>query len=780
MNANASGLCGLSGERVALCDVAVTAVLADLLGEVSITQTYRNDERTNIEAVYTFPLPQDAVLLSLDVALGGKRLKGVVVERTEAEERYEDAITEGDAAVMLQNPEPGLYTMNVGNLLAGETAAITVRYALLHRWNGDGLRFHLPTTIAPRYGHSPLEPHQTPEASITVENKFSLRVEVLGALRDARFESPTHAVNLSRTEDKLVLSLEQARAVMDRDFVLNVRSPRSERNFVMTGRDGDGVTAIASFQPFFPGLRASGALDMIIVVDCSGSMAGDSMAQAKRALDAIVERLEPRDSIGVIAFGSTTHPMARAMLACTPAIVARTREFLSKLEADLGGTEIGGALEAAYSIHSGRKLPDIFLITDGEVGDWQPVVNRARQAGRRIFTVGVGSAVSEAFVRQLASATGGECELVTPGEGMAERVVRHFERMRAPRAESAVVRWPEGAVDIHPADLGNVFEGDTVVAGARFQSREVRGDVALEIRLSTGAVVRQTLPLTTASMLPSADELSTVARVAAARRMPTLSEADARAAALQYQLVGPHTHWLVVAERAEDEKSEHLPALRKVPQTLAAGWGGIGAALIDDPAIASAMLNTPIARMRMAAPSLSHAMPPLDTNERMDVHYAEVFDSAPRRRRSADQGNLHRPTPDAMRKDDADQDLPEFDIGHLLDYVHRQTKDVTLERAAHLLWDAGYLFLFAKVLSRAEALGVEIRYAAAIVLDRLLRTHRGRSVLGQEASRAAAALSTDVEAIVQRIGPDHAEELRRLTDQAVLDAQPHAAEHGVT
>ena len=92
----------LNGERVALCDVSVTAALRDLLAEVTVTQTYRNDENVNIEAVYTFPLPLDAVLLDLSVTIGGRKLKGAVVEKKAAEERYEDAIADGNAAVMLE------------------------------------------------------------------------------------------------------------------------------------------------------------------------------------------------------------------------------------------------------------------------------------------------------------------------------------------------------------------------------------------------------------------------------------------------------------------------------------------------------------------------------------------------------------------------------------------------------------------------------------------------------------------------------------------------------
>ena len=51
-----------------------------------MSQTYRNDEQVNIEAVYTFPLPLDAVLLDLQVEIGGRILKGVVVEKKAAEE----------------------------------------------------------------------------------------------------------------------------------------------------------------------------------------------------------------------------------------------------------------------------------------------------------------------------------------------------------------------------------------------------------------------------------------------------------------------------------------------------------------------------------------------------------------------------------------------------------------------------------------------------------------------------------------------------------------------
>ncbi|MFM7272416.1 MAG: VIT domain-containing protein, partial [Gammaproteobacteria bacterium] len=298
-------LTSTQGEPVPLQDVAVTAVLQDLLAEVTVSQTWFNAEPRNIEAVYTFPLPRDAVLLDLEVTLGARLLRGVITGKQSAEQQYEDALEAGDSAVMLESAEPGLYTMNLGNLLAQEAAKITFRYAILYRWAGDRLRFFLPTTIAPRYGGWQHRPHQAPVHSLVVENHFSLRVEVFGVLRDAAFACPTHAVQLTRQPGSTVLSLQQPKAVMDRDFVLNVRAPQAVRSFVLSGQDGEGAAAIASFQPFFPGLRPSRPLALAIVIDCSGSMHGDSIAQARLALDRILDSLQPQDSVSIIAFGST-------------------------------------------------------------------------------------------------------------------------------------------------------------------------------------------------------------------------------------------------------------------------------------------------------------------------------------------------------------------------------------------------------------------------------------------------------------------------------------------
>jgi hypothetical protein len=159
--------------------------------------------------------------------------------------------------------------------------------------------------------------------------------------------------------------------------------------------------------------------------------------------------------------------------------------------------------------------------------------------------------------------------------------------MRAPRARRVRVLWPEGATNLFPATIGAVFEGDTVVASATFDRDSVDGTVTLEVETSSGEVFRHALTLPAlhdaredgAFAPANAGPDTTIARVCAALRLRTLDARAGLATALRHRLMSPWTNYLVIAERAEGEKADGMPALRKVPQTVAAGWHGLGSVL---------------------------------------------------------------------------------------------------------------------------------------------------------------------------------------------------------
>ena len=570
--------------QVVLEEVAIDAAVDDLMTVVDVRQRYRNPGAQHIKAVYTFPLPVEAVLLKFAVEIGDRTLAGAVIAKPEAERRYEDAITDGDAAVLLEQPQPGLYTASVGNLAPGETATVRFRYGLLLRWNGDVVRLAMPTAIAPRYGEPSaggLEPHQEPEFGFDAERSFRLRVTVQGVLHGARWASASHDIAVTPERDRTVLEIARP-AAMDRDVVLEARAAGEDAARALLDRDGGDWVILASFRPEVSDLADGGAPRCLkIVVDCSGSMSGDSIEQVRIAGERILASLRPGDLFDIVAFGTGHRALFGRAMPASRANVDRAREFVRDLDADLGGTEIESALRAAYGIDGEPGMPrDLLLITDGEVWDTDAAIAEARASGHRIFTVGVGSAVAEPFVRALAQATGGACELVAPREDMAGRIHRHFQRILTPPARRARVIWPSPAKAAVPDPLPPPYPGDTMHLFGSFGERP-HGAVVLEMERSDGRTVSQRLEIGSlpddAAAVEGADAgRSDLARMGAARRLAGLDGAAASELAVRYQLLSEWTDYLVVHVRAEAEKATEVPDLAKVPQVLAAGWHGIG------------------------------------------------------------------------------------------------------------------------------------------------------------------------------------------------------------
>jgi len=572
--------------RVALQSVNVEAEIDNLLCQVTVKQSYRNLEKINIEAVYTFPLPLGAVLLDMTIKTRSKELKGVVVEKSEAEDEYEDAITDGDTAIMLEQVDPGLYTMNVGNLRPEDTIDISITYAELFKWRDNSLRFFLPTTVAPRYGDPDslgVQPHQSPEYDLMNENPFAVTVSISGMLVRAAIESPSHKIVSESRDGRKVVSLEEGQALMDRDFVLNLSMVTDEKNAAHMEPDGDSYVALASFYPKLPSMPDSGPRCITIIVDCSGSMGGDSITQARTALYEILELLRSEDMFNVIRFGSSYQMLFPSPAPADARNLKKAKNLLEVLDADMGGTEIGQAVAAAIKGESPKnKSKDVLLITDGEVWEWEKVTNMATKSSCRFFTVGVGSSVSEAFVQTLAEVTGGACELVSPNEDMAEKIVRHFKRIYFPKADNVNILWPGESEKTFPEQVSALYDGDTLHVFGRFKANP-EGEVELRADLENSGTLVQRVPLEAmAGSQPPTGMPGTTARMAAAYEMRTLEDSrEIASLGVKYQLMSSYTNYLAIDVKAEGEKAEDLPALRKTPQMLAAGWGGLGTVVQD-------------------------------------------------------------------------------------------------------------------------------------------------------------------------------------------------------
>ena len=556
----------------------IDLTIDDLLATITLTQSYANRESQAIEVTYTVALPLDAALLDIEIEIGGRVLRGAVQPKQQAELRYEQTLAEGNSAFAVRMVDDQLLNIALGNLMPGETLKLRIVLAQWLRWNGDRVRLTLPTTIAPRYGNSMLRREDRPAARRDAAHGFKLTGRVRGVLAQAELASATHRLAVRAVEHGIDFAVE--RGLLDRDIVIDLRDTAEALR--VSGAIGADLSGQNVAMITFCG-RAEVTLPQPVVaelvVDCSGSMAGESIDQSRAAVRAIVSQLSPADRINVLRFGSDHQLMLRRPQPITLPVQRTLLNGADDLQANLGGTELLSALNAGLDDLArvpaeigGERV--LFVISDGEVWnlDSAEFLKRCARERVRVFAVAVGSAAVEATFAPLTLATGGALERVLPGDSMAERIQRHFDRVRsAPLRELAVgwpgaTRWTRGPAEVYSGDGVHLSAG-LVDAGEARTAELSWVDPNGEARTLKVDLARQPAP--------GGGTPTILARMLARARLGDISDdATATQLAVDYQLVTPHSAITLVLERAPGEQLDQLPELRAVPQMLASGWGG--------------------------------------------------------------------------------------------------------------------------------------------------------------------------------------------------------------
>ena len=573
VTAVAPGLRALDGTVLPLTNVVAEGRLRNGLFEMSVEQHYRNAGRTNLETVYTFPLMPDAVLLGLELQMGERRLSGKALPVAAARQEYEEALEEGNSAALLEKATDGLYTVSVGNLLAGETASIRYHYAQPICAKNGLLRITIPTTVAPRYGNpaNSLQPHQVPESDMVAEYPFSLTVQIDGEPSPETITSPTHVIALSTTRESTRVSF--PRACLDRDVVMLIQ--QTGRPCIYVAETDGGCIAYAPVAATLPGLSEQlSPMSLRLVIDCSGSMAGESIKSARRGAMRVLEALTDADEVSITRFGTTFEHFDQRLTKALASEKRRALNYLQGTDATLGGTEMTAALAAASQLAGAATHSDVLLVTDGEIWEIDDLVAFARRSEMRFFIVGVGFSPSHDNLLRLAQSTGGAYMAVTPGEDIEQAMEALLARIQQPRISATRLRWPSACQWQTGLPL-TMFRHETVAVFAGLSATPADESVAvLQYHLGSsddGQRFDESLEIK-----PWAGDPVLLLRVAKAMRIralesgpatdPQLSVAEATQLAVEHNLVSRYTNYLVVLERDDGEKPLDLPDVVAIKQ----------------------------------------------------------------------------------------------------------------------------------------------------------------------------------------------------------------------
>ena len=542
---------------LALLDHRVSILIEDQVSITTVLQTFRNHTNRQLEATYLFPVPKGASVDRFVMTVDGKEVKGELLPADKAREIYNSIVRRTQDPGLLEYVGQDLFQMRVFPVPPNGDQKVSIRYHSLAPKEGNLVQYTYPL--------------RSDAKTLSTLEKFALAAVVKSQHGLRNVYSPTHAIELKRTNDnEVAISFEKAAAALDRDFVL----------FYSTSKEDVGLTAL-THRPFASekgyatllisprfslGSEARIAQDIVFVLDTSGSMRGEKLEQAKKALKFCLSKLGSKDRFGLIHFSTGVTRFEEKLLPVEEDQLSKARKWIDELEAT-GGTNIDGALASALEMRpkSDERPYTIAFFTDGQptIGETNPdtIFKNAiarNSANTRVFTFGVGHDVNAALLDTLAEKTRAVSTYVRPEEAIDNKVASMYSKMTSPVLTNLKLTTT-GEVklsEIYPPQLPDLFVGGQLEVMARFSGK---GLSALKL---TGQVGKETREFVYELNFPEKtdDARDFVEQLWARRKVGFLLDQirihgekaelkdEVVLLAKKYGITTPYTSWLIVPD----------------------------------------------------------------------------------------------------------------------------------------------------------------------------------------------------------------------------------------
>ena len=557
---------------------AVSVAVKDRVAEVTVEEWFQNRGPMLGEGVYHYPLPGEAAFSSFSLWQGDAELRGETMDATQARSIYEEIVRRKRDPALIELAGHGLIRARIFPINPGETRKITLRYTQILDREGDAWRFRYVAGSGP--------------GAAGATRSFRLSADSGNRFGDPY--SPTHQIRTSRSGSRLEVTMADSATTGDLDLFLPLRQGLVGVSLVthqVPGEDGYFMLLLA------PGAaHPATALrrDLVVVIDVSGSMSGEKLAQAKSAVGQLLGSLHEGDRFRLVAFESGVRRFDAGWTAATAAGRQRASEWVNALETG-GGTNIAGALDEASSQPPAEgSLGVIIFLTDGlpTVGEQDPEKIAARaeehRGAFRVFSFGIGYDVNTYLLDRLTERARGVTEYIAPGSDI-ERAVGTLAGKIASPVLTDVTLGGDGVelYDVQPQALPDLFAGDELVAFGRYHARTTTG-WSLSVRGRRGSQDEQFR----SGLVGEASTNAYIPRLWASRKAGALSReirlhgstpetlAALKDLALRYGILTEYTSYLVQEPNVamlRDDRPMSLSAVTVTAAPAPAAQNGAGA-----------------------------------------------------------------------------------------------------------------------------------------------------------------------------------------------------------
>ncbi|HDZ34669.1 MAG TPA: marine proteobacterial sortase target protein [Pseudoalteromonas sp.] len=574
--------------------------LTGLINHVVVTQTYQNENPFAVNARYVFPLPDESAVHAMTMRIGARVIKGQIDKKVEAEKKYEEAKKAGKQAALVRQQRANMFITNVANIGPGEQVIIELEYQEIIDYSSGTFAIRFPTTITPRYHaisgevevNTQNQTHVNPaptgwlspvysaqnitQTDNAPSSQFSLNIDIDVGLELVDINSKFHNVDVQNTAfGQYKIALNEKNAV-NRDFVLEFKPLQKEQAqaafFTQQFENGDRY-GLAMLMPPGDHFTQTQRLprEMVFVVDTSGSMHGQSMEQAKKALFYALSLLDSDDSFNIIGFDNIVTPMSDKPLIASDFNLRRAERFIYSLEAD-GGTEIQGALNAVLdgSEFDGFVRQVVFL-TDGSVSNEDALFKniQSKLGDSRLFTVGIGSAPNSFFMRRAADVGKGSFTFIGSVSEVQPKMQQLFDKLAHPAITNLALSDESGnSLDFWPSPLPDLYFGEPIMVAIKLNNAK---SVVLAGQTAQG-------PLSIKLSTKNSSSAQGIAKLWARQKIKSLLlyneqstvKDEVQGLALTHQLLSPFTAFIAIEQtQIKEVAKQTAQATNAVPQGMA-------------------------------------------------------------------------------------------------------------------------------------------------------------------------------------------------------------------
>jgi Ca-activated chloride channel homolog len=562
----------------------VKATISGDISSVDVAQQFANPYNYKIEAVYIFPLPHNAAVNEFIMTIGKRCIRGIIRDRKEAEQIYEEARNQGYVATLLTEERPNIFRQNIANIDPGNEIDVSIKYFNTLEYVDGWYEFAFPMVVGPRFSPPGTE---SPDVSYLKPNErsghdISLRVDVDAGNPVEQIECKTHGVTKTASSpSRFSVQLKPDDTIPNKDFVLRYRVAGSNVNSsLLTQHDERGsYFALTLYPPEEVGNLPRQPLELVFVLDCSGSMSGRPIEQAKAAVERGLHLLQPGDSFQLINFSVSALRLGPAPIEATPENIQRALNYLQTLNADNGTMMLEGIKAALDFPHDLKRLRFVCFLTDGYIGNEAEILGEIhkRLDESRIFSFGIGSSVNRYLLDKMARAGRGVSAYLGPNESAAEIMEDFFQRISHPALTNIKIDWGAmQASDIFPRSVPDLFPGRSIMLTGKFE-----GNASTTIHVigeAGGATLHFDVPADLSDIktmhrgLPSAwaqmqiADLTDQLSYAPTPQLPY----EIRQVALDYNLVSPYTAFLSVdaSDVTDNTQSTTVPVAVPSPESM--------------------------------------------------------------------------------------------------------------------------------------------------------------------------------------------------------------------